>query len=151
MGKLKKDDMNLDKLKIENECKKEYLKSYRQAIIAVKFIEEEIALLKLDKISPSIKYSNVSNTGNHHTDLSDYMVTLEKLTNKLYSAKYKRIKLYSTILEKTEEMEDEIEKNLLRAKYIHMKTWEEVADIMGYGNTQIHRLHTKALLNFKME
>lgn len=151
MGKINKDECNLKEQKIENERKKEYLKSYRQAMIAVKFIEEEIHLLKLDKISPSVKYSDMPKAGNHHSDLSDYMVMLEKLTNKLYAAKYKRIKLYSGILEKTEAMENETEKNLLRAKYIHMKTWEEVADILGYGNTQIHRLHTKALVNFKME
>lgn len=131
------------------EEKKIYLKAFFQATVAVKQLEEEIELLRLDKISPSLRYSDIPRAS-RYKDMSDYMVTLEKLTDKLYSAKYKRIKLYTGISESIEGMEDETERNLLRAKYIHLKTWDQVAEVIGYEKRWTMKLHGRALKNLRL-
>ena len=48
-------------------------------------------------------------------------------------------------------MQDETEKTVLRLRYIHWLRWEQIADRMGYGWTHVHRIHGRALTNFKME
>lgn len=144
------DRINRNSGQMDPEEKKDYLKSFFQATVAVKQLEEEIELLRLDKMSPSFRYSDMPRS-KHYTDMSDYMVMLEKLTDKLCSAKYKRIKLYTGISESIEAMKDETEKNLLRAKYIHLKTWDQVADVIGYEKRWTMKLHGRALKNLKLK
>ena len=38
---------------------------------------------------------------------------------------------------------------LLLARYINFKTWEQIAEDMGYEVRQIHRIHGNALVNLK--
>lgn len=130
---------------MNSEQKKEYLKSYRQAVIAVRQLQDEIDQLRLDKMSPpAVEYSDMPKVGGRQ-DMSNYMVMLEELEDSLYTAKYKRIQLYTNIHKCIEAMEDETERNLLRAKYIHLKTWEQVGEIMGYDERQARRIHEKAI------
>ena len=109
----------MEEEKTISDKKKMYLNSYKQAVIAKKY-------------------------------LSDYVVLIECKTKELIQARYRRIKLYSDIIDKIEHMEDETERNLLRLKYVHNKTWEEVGEALGYSYRQIHNIHNRALQDFKM-
>ena len=40
-------------------------------------------------------------------------------------------------------------RTLLLARYINFKTWEQIAEDMGYEVRQIHRIHGNALVNLK--
>lgn len=42
-------------------------------------------------------------------------------------------------------LDDSAERQLMRARYIDGKTWEEVCNLMGYSWSQTHRIHTRAL------
>ena len=42
-------------------------------------------------------------------------------------------------------IEDEHARTLLEQRYLAGATWEEIADIMGYSVSWVHRLHKKAL------
>jgi DNA-directed RNA polymerase sigma subunit (sigma70/sigma32) len=139
----------MEDIKKSSDEKKNYLNSYKQTVIAAKLIEEEIQEIESHKVNPSYSLERISG-GNKKSDLSDYVVLIERKTEELYQARYRRIKTYSDILSKIEEMEDETEKNLLRLKYIHNKTWEEVGEMIGYSYRQVHNIHNKALANFKM-
>lgn len=132
----------------ENEEKKKYLKSYKQKKIAVKAIEEQIEEICLAEINPSIKYTNMP-TAHNARDLSDYAVKLEELHKKLDEARYNRVVLCSNIIKKIEAVEDEAEQNVLRYRYIACRKWEDICVIMGYEWAQIHRVHSRALRNFK--
>lgn len=46
-------------------------------------------------------------------------------------------------------MDDRVSRIILREKYINLKTFEEIAEILGYELSWIHRLHGKALKEFK--
>ena len=61
-----------------------------------------------------------------------------------------RIDLRKEIVHKIEEMGDETEKLVLRYRYIHLLKWEEIALRMDYSWKQIHRIHGKALSDFKV-
>ena len=75
---------------------------------------------------------------------------LDELDRKLRAQMYKKIQLRAEITERIDAMENETESLLLRLRYIHGLKWEEVAVKMDYSWKQIHRLHSKALNNFKM-
>lgn len=46
-------------------------------------------------------------------------------------------------------MDDRVSRIILREKYINLKTYEQIAEIMHYDVSYIHRMHGKALNQFK--
>ena len=132
----------------ENERKKDYLKSYKSAVIAAKVIQEEIDELRLDKMCPSVISDGMPHASTC-SDLSSYAVKLVELEEKLKTARYQKIKLHMEISDCIEAMENETEKCLLRLKYLHCKTFEEVAECMKYSLRQVYSIHSSAINNFK--
>ena len=136
--------------KKENELKKEYLRSYIPMVKAAKRIEEEIEQLRLDKMFPSMVYDDMPH-GNDQKDLSDYMARLDELEKQLIEARYQRITMYSRIFRDIELQEDETEKAVLVYRYLRGYSWEKVCVKMGYEWAQVHRLHARALNNFRCD
>ena len=135
--------------KTENENKKEYLKSYRDAVIAETQIKEEIDQLRLDKMFPSLVQDGMPH-GSGSSDLSAYAAKLDELLSELEEQMNERIQLRREIVRKIESMDSETEKAVLRYRYIHMLKWEEIAVKMSYTWQHIHRIHGKALSHFEM-
>ena len=135
--------------KTENEKKKEYLKSYRDAVIAETQIKEEIDQLRLDKMFPSLVQDGMPH-GSGSSDLSAYAAKLDELLSELEEQMNERIQLRREIVRKIESMDSETEKAVLRYRYIHMLKWEEIAVKMSYTWQHIHRIHGKALSHFEM-
>ena len=119
------------------------------AVKAAKRIEEEIERLRLDKMLPSLIMDDMPHA-HDQKDLSDYMAKMDELEHKLIDARYGRIKLYMQIFADVEKMEDETEKAVLTYRYLRGYTWEQICVKMEYSLKQIHRIHGKALKNFKM-
>ena len=135
--------------KTENEKKKEYLKSYRDAVIAETQIKEEIDQLRMDKMFTSLVQDGMPH-GSGASDLSAYAAKLDELLGELEEQMNERIQLRREIVRKIECMESETEKAVLRYRYIHMLKWEEIAVKMEYSWQHVHRIHGKALSHFKM-
>lgn len=140
----------LEYIKKENELKKDYLKSYGDAIRAEKAIEDEIKQLRLDKMCPSIVIDDMPRGVGGHSDLSDYIVKVDELLEVLRMSMEERIELRREIIRKVESMSNETEKLVLRLRYIQMKTWEELAAQIGYSWQHVHKIHGKALQHFEM-
>lgn len=134
----------------ENEKKKEYLKRYHSAVLAEKAIQQEIDELRMDKMYPMLIQDGMPH-GNSCGDLSEYAAQLDGLLADLKEQMEKRISIRREITQKIEQMQDETEKIVLRLRYIHWIRWEQIAERMGYGWAQVHRIHGKALANFKMK
>lgn len=132
-----------------NQEKKEYLNGYRDAIRAEKAIEEEIQQLRLDKMCPSVTQDGMPH-GTGCSDLSGYAAKVDEMMEELRQQMNQRIDLRKEIVHKIEEMGDETEKLVLRYRYIHLLKWEEIALRMDYSWKQIHRIHGKALSDFKV-
>ena len=139
----------MEQKKTENEIKKEYLQSYRYAVIAETQIKEEIDQLRMDKMFPGLVQDGMPH-GSGGNDLSAYAAKLDELLIELKDQMDKRIQLRREIVKKIEAMDSETEKAVLRYRYIHMLKWEEIAVKMEYSWQHVHRIHGKALSHFKM-
>ena len=139
----------MEQKKTENETKKEYLQSYRYAVIAETQIKEEIDQLRMDKMFPGLIQDGMPH-GSGGSDLSAYAAKLDELLGELEEQMNERIQLRREIVRKIECIESETEKAVLRYRYIHMLKWEEIAVKMSYTWQHIHRIHGKALSHFEM-
>ncbi len=133
----------------ENELKKQFLWSYQKAKREVWRLEEQLAELRLNKLSPSVINDGMPHGTDQH-DLSDYAAKLDEIEQEITAARYRRICAFQDVQRQIEVMEDEREKELLTYRYLRGLKWEEVAVKMGYSWKQTHRIHAKALENFKM-
>ena len=118
----------MEQKKTENETKKEYLQSYRDAMIAETKIKEEIDQLRMDKMFPGLVQDGMPH-GSGGSDLSAYAAKLDELLNDLKDQMDKRIQLRREIIKKIEAMDNETEKAVLRYRYIHMLKWEEIKNV----------------------
>ena len=134
----------------ENNRKKEYLRKYLEAKRMQEVLEREIDELRLDRMIPGSPAQDGMPHGSGGGDLSGYAARLDELDRKLREQLERKIQLRAEITEKIDAMPNETESLLLRLRYIHGLKWEEVAVKMDYSWKQIHRLHSKALNNFKM-
>ena len=64
------------------------------------------------------------------------------------SAKQECLNVKIGIENKITDMEDGIECDILRKRYLEDKKWEEICVEIGYSWMQTHRLHSNALKNF---
>lgn len=141
--------MTKEELKKEMEEKKEYLKSYQDYYKRAKVLQVEIDELRHSKMFPHVKNDGMPH-GNCISDLSSYAAKLDELINDLEELKLKKIKKYQEITHQIELMENEMDKNLLTLRYLRDFRWEDICISLSYEWAQIHRLHTKALKNFKI-
>lgn len=135
--------------KTENDIKKEYLNQYQKSVRREKYILDEIQRLREDKMFPSVVNDGMPK-GNKSSDLSDFMVLLDEEIEKLKSERLEKVKRYSDISRKIKAMENDNEKEVLTLRYINGLKWEEICLRMQYSWQHIHRIHAKALENFKM-
>ena len=133
----------------ENEQKKEYLKSYRRAIKREQDILDEIQRLRLDKMFPSVVNDGMPH-GSNHSDLSDYAAILDEQIELLKEERLERVRCYQKIERQIRQMENGDEQEVLRLRYILGMKWEEVDLKMNYSCKWVHKIHGRALLNFKI-
>lgn len=137
------------KVREENERKKEYLKSYQRAKKREKHILQEIQRLRLDRI-----FSGVVNDGMPHgcsqTDLSDYIILIDEQIELLKQERLEKAKVRNNIEKHIRELQDD-EQEVLRIRYIDgVSKWEDVAKEMNYSLRKIHNLHSNALIHLKI-
>lgn len=132
----------------ENEKKKEYLNRYKQAVSQLKRIEWKIRELRLNKMCPSVVSDGMPHA-NNISDLSTYAAELDAQEREYISARYEKIKVCKEISDQIEFMADENEKNVLFSRYIKLEKWEDICVGLGYSWKHVHRIHSKALYNFK--
>ena len=139
----------MEQKKTENETKKEYLQSYRYAVIAEKQIKEEIDQFRMDKMFPGLVQDGMPH-GSGGSDLSAYAAKLDELLNDLKDQMDKRIQLRREIVKKIEAMDSETEKAVLRYRYIHMLKWEEIKERLHMTSLRyVFKIHGRALNNFE--
>ena len=114
-----------------------------------KALEEELEELRASKMFPSMGCDGMPH-GSGGGDMSDYIIKLDTVMSKLIKARYDRIESYSDIFTDIERMEDEQEKEMLSYRYLKGYNWEKICDEKGYGWAQMHRIHARALKNFKI-
>ena len=127
---------------------KEYLKSIRTLDMAIKVKEEELYRLKLNiaSLSPQTTGERVMNSST-----SDMMSTVDQIVDMqaVINAEIDRlVNLKEEARSKINQLKDTRYVSLLTDYYINCKTWEQVADDMGYDLRWVYRLHGRALQSF---
>ena len=140
---------NNEEYKQKNEEKKEYLKGYERAVRQLNRVQIEIQEIRLSKMCPSIKTDGMPHA-KAMGDLSGYAALLEEEEKKYKKALYDKAEKIKDILDRIEKMENEDEKDVLLYRYINLMKWEEIGEMMKYSRQQLHRIHSKALINFKI-
>ena len=128
----------------ENEEKKEYLRSYQKAVRREQEILDEIKQLRMDKMFPSVVNDGMPK-GSKQSDLSEYVVRLDNLIEKLKEERFEKIKLMDDILYHISLLKDKDEQRVLKLRYINGLKWKEIEEALGYTHRSVHRLHNKSL------
>lgn len=142
-------ETNKNDVKSENERKKEYLRSYQNCSRRIKRIESEIDEIRSMKMYPSMQDDGMPH-GSGQADLSGYAAELTKLEDELYKEGVDQVKLYKDITWKIQQLEDENERDALFYRYIKGENWWRIAELTGYSERQIFRIHGDALKNLKI-
>ena len=132
---------------MENEKKKEYLRSYRKSLRRENEILEEIQKLRADKMFPSVSYDGMPR-GSSQSDLSDYVVLIDEQIELLKKERLERAKKRKEIEERIRAIHDDDEQSVLRMRYIRGMKWKKVADEIGYTYRRVTQIHENALEHF---
>lgn len=134
----------------ELEQKKEYLKSYRKLCIKLASLNEQKAsMMETITSVKAQKYDDMPKS-NNKTDLSDYIVALERVTKSIDTTRNKCISKKVAIESAILNMDCGVESDILHKRYILFKPWEVISLELGYCTRQIQRLHGRALQNIKI-
>lgn len=133
----------------EIEDKKEYLRSYEKAVRQMERSAEKIKEMRLGQIIPAADNDGMPHAHNS-TDLSGYAALLDDEERKYLKARYKCVRLCKEITDKIERLESEDEKDVLTYRYIRRMSWESICVKLNRSWQHTHRIHKKALENFKL-
>lgn len=134
----------------QNEKKKEYLNRYRQAVRKYNSLQEQEKQLRSQMDGPkAIEYSDMPKA-HKQTDLSDYMVRLERILDRIANEKNEMQKIQLEIEEKIIDVMDGEQSRILYLRYIQFMKWEDICVEMGYSWRQVHNIHSKALNDLKI-
>lgn len=142
--------MDRDKLREDNERKKEYLSSFKYAEREVERLDYKIQTLRSMKMSPSVVLDDMPHS-NAKKDLSDYAANLDELIREYVKERYKRIQLFKEITDQIDLLTDEPERQVLFERYIKDKKWEDVCVNLKYCWSRTHEIHSSALKNFQIK
>lgn len=132
----------------ENEKKKEYLRGYERAVRQMERSELRIHELRLNRVCPSVIQDGMPHA-HGCSDLSGYASLIDQEERMYMKHRYERARKCCEITDRIERLESEDEKDVLLYRYIRLMKWEDICVKMGFSWKQIHRIHSRALTNFK--
>ena len=134
----------------QNEKKMEYLNRYRQAVRKYNSLQEQEKQLRSQMDGPkAIEYTDMPKA-HKQTDLSDYIVRLERILTRIANEKNEMQKIQLEIEEKIIDVMDGEQSRILYLRYIQFMKWEDICVEMGYSWRQVHNIHSKALNDLKI-
>lgn len=131
-----------------NEEKKEYLNEYKLASKKVVALQEQLESLR--EVEQSAKVQKLSDMpkGSSQSDLSDLMIRIEKLQEKIDKALTKCMEKKLEIEESLICLVDDEEARVLRYRYIKLLGWREIAKRLDYSVRHVQRIHGRAIENY---
>lgn len=136
--------------KEKNEKKKEYLNRYKNAVKKYNSLQEQEERIRAEMGPGAIEYSGMPKA-HKKTDLSDYMVRLEKILYKIADKKREMQEIRLEIEDKITDIDDGIQSSVLYLRYIRFLKWEDICVEIGYSWRQVHRAHSQALKKMNID
>lgn len=130
--------------------KKMYLRNYKNICDKIKSLkrQEEAIRAEMDG-AKAIEYSDMPRS-NKQLDLSDYIIKLEQVEEKIKTARIDKLLAKADIEESISKLDSAIESDILRMRYIECWGWDDIGHSIGCSRATINRLHGNALKNFKI-
>lgn len=133
----------------EIELKKVYLRGYEKAKRQMERSELKIREMRLNRICPPVINDGMPHASSQN-DLSGYAALLDQEEKRYMRYRYQRIMKCKEITDRIEQLSDEDEKDVLMYRYIKLMKWEDIAAKMSFSWRHTHKIHSRALKNFKM-
>ena len=141
--------MNSEEMSIEK--KKEYLSSYRNMQKRIINLREQLeSLREVERSAKGRRLTDMPKGGARQQDLSDLMVHIEELRDKISDKIWEANKIRVNIEDAIAGLRDADEQRVLRLRYIEIKKVGTISAEMGYSPRQINRIHGRALKKIKM-
>lgn len=133
-----------------NEEKKQQLYEYKKLTMKILDLQEQRETIRTEIESAKNQIITDMPRGGKQKDLVDYISELERIElaikEKVREKNKKRIQIESAIME----LEDGVESDIIRKRYIEFKEWEEICTYIGYSWNHTHRLHSRALTHLRI-
>ena len=125
---------------------KEELKEYIEVKREIKIIEEKIEFLESKKTSIKSQIITDMPRGEAEQDrLGQLLIQIEELID-LYNEKQDKLLKQQLKIEKCiDKLEDSIDRNIMRLRYLEGYTWERMCVLLNYSWNGIHKKHRKIL------
>ena len=129
-----------------NDAKKEYLNEYKRITLKILSLEEQEATIRAEMESAkNQEISDMPRGEGGKSDLSDYMVRLERIQQKIAQ---KKAELRFKRLEKEEKIiniQDGQQSEVIRLRYLELLGWKEIRSKLDVSERQVYILHGEAL------
>lgn len=129
---------------------KDYLSQAFRLDQRINSMLEQVASLRdmASKATASIHAGRVSGT-KQRSPMEDAIVKLIDLEHEIDAEIDKLVDFKREVFSLMDSLEQPEHRFLLEHRYLHYKTWEEIAEMMNYSPRQILRIHSKALVGFE--
>lgn len=134
----------MNRIKEENERKKEYLMFYLPYKRMVENAESQLESLRIKKMYPGMNSGDGLPHGSRAADMSDYMAAEESLLENIMKKRSEYIKKYTEIYDAIHAL-DAIHAEILELKYLDRLNFTEICKRIGYEKTKVYQLHGEAL------
>lgn len=125
---------------------KEYLKQYEEAEKLVAMLQEEYneQIEQIDNIRSPLGSDGTPRGGGINREVEEKAVKLAEKAEELKRAEIYAVEIRQQIFRKIMQVPGE-PGSVLHERYVNLRKWEEVADIVGYSIRQTHNLHREGL------
>lgn len=126
---------------------KEELKGYIETKREMEIIEEKLEFLHTSKGGvKSMVITDMPKGSNSNNDrLLELMAEIEKLEEMYNKKRLKLMKQLNEIENVIDSLEEPIDRNIMRMRYIKNYTWERICVELNYSWNGIHKRHRKIL------
>lgn len=124
-----------------------YLEQYKNCKREILEIDNRIEALRESVALKSIGNDDMPHAHNPH-DLSDYIVKLEELTDKLRKKQKEAMMMCCDISLHIDMVPDPLHRQILTNRYMLLHKWDTIAANLNYSEQHIYRLHGEALNEF---
>ena len=126
---------------------KEELKGYIETKREMEIIEEKLEFLHTSKGGvKSMVITDMPRGGSSEDDrLLEIMIEIEKLEEMYNKKRLKLMKQLNEIENVIDSLEEPIDRNIMRMRYIKNYTWERICVELNYSWNGIHKRHRKIL------
>lgn len=125
---------------------KDFLNQYYNAKRKTSLLDRELNLLKeTEGDIRATDYGKVIVDGTRNPDtIGDFLAQLEDKRDELLKAKLEAHKMQHRVLSVITRLEDPLLNELLFARFIDLKEWEDIANEMAYSLRNIHYMKDRA-------